>query len=304
MHPDIVTRTAPSPTGYLHLGHAYSAGLAYARAVTGGGRFLLRIEDIDVTRCRPEYTEAILEDFAWLGLRWEQPVRCQSRHFPEYAAALDTLQQRGLLYPCFCTRRQIQTEIAAAGHAPHNLAHDLAPHGFEGQVYPGLCRSLSADERAARIAAGEPYAFRLDVAAACAQVPRWPLVWRDEAEGEQKVTPGLLTQGFGDVVLARKETPASYHLCVTHDDALQGVTLITRGADLFAATHLHRLLQALFGWPVPHYAHHQLLLDESGERLAKRRNAPRLRDLRDAGVTPDEVWQRAGIAPPPLSRQA
>ena len=284
-----VTRTAPSPTGYLHLGHAYSAGLAYRRAKMSGGRFLLRIEDIDVTRCRPEYTAAILEDFAWLGLHWEEPVRRQSRHFSEYAAALEQLRQRGLLYPCFCTRRQIQAEIAAAGHAPH---------GFEGQVYPGTCRSLSEDERASRIAAGEAYALRLDAAAACAQVPRWPLGWYDEAEGAQSVTPGLLREGFGDVVLARKETPASYHLCVTHDDALQGVTLIARGADLFAATHLHRLLQELFGWPVPLYAHHKLLLDDSGERLAKRRNAPRLRDLREAGMTPEEVWRRAGLISP------
>lgn len=290
----IVTRTAPSPTGYLHLGHAYSAGLAYQRAKGAGGRFLLRIEDIDLSRCRPEYTAGILEDFAWLGLRWAEPVRCQSQHFADYAAALEQLKQQGLLYPCFCTRRQIQAEIAAAGHAPH----DLAPHGFEGQVYPGTCRGLAAGERSARIAAGEAYALRLDIRAACAQVPRWPLAWRDEGEGAQSVTPGLLTEGFGDVVLARKETPASYHLCVTHDDALQGVTLITRGADLFAATHLHRLLQELFGWPVPLYAHHRLLLDESGERLAKRRNAPRLRDLRDAGVTPEEVWRRAGIVLP------
>lgn len=288
MQSDIVTRFAPSPTGYLHLGHAYSAGIAHARARGSGGRFLLRIEDIDVTRCRPEYTAAILEDFAWLGLRWEEPVRIQSQHFSDYTAALETLKQRGLLYPCFCTRRQIQAEIAAAGHAPH---------GFEGQVYPGTCRSLSTTEREARIAAGEAYALRLDIAAACAQIGRWPLVWRDESEGIQSVTPGLLRDGFGDVVLARKETPASYHLCVTHDDALQGITLVTRGSDLFAATHLHRLLQALFDWPVPAYAHHRLLLDKSGERLAKRRNAPRLRDLRAAGITPAEVWRQAGIQP-------
>ena len=154
------------------------------------------------------------------------------------------------------------------------------------------------------MARGEAYALRLDMTAACAQVARWPLTWHDETEGAQSVTPGLLLDGFGDVVLARKETPASYHLCVTHDDALQGVTLVTRGADLFAATHLHRLLQELFGWPVPVYAHHRLLLDESGERLAKRRNAPRLRDLRQAGVTPAEVWRLVGIAMSPLNWQA
>lgn len=285
MQSDIVTRFAPSPTGYLHLGHAYAAGIAYARAKKGGGRFLLRIEDIDVTRCRPEYTKAILEDFAWLGLSWEEPVRIQSQHFKDYAAALDRLNQCGLLYPCFCTRKRIQAEIAAAGHAPH---------GFEGQIYPGTCRGLRAAERERRIASGEAYALRLDMATACAQIGRWPLTWRDDTEGLQSVTPELLRTGFGDVVLARKETPASYHLCVTHDDALQGVTLVTRGSDLFHATHLHRLLQALFDWPVPEYAHHQLLLDQGGERLAKRRNAPRLRDLRAAGMTPDEVWRRTG----------
>lgn len=287
MQSDTVTRCAPSPTGYLHLGHAYAAGIAFLRArETPGGRFLLRIEDIDGTRCRPEFTAAIFEDLHWLGLTWEQPVRQQSQHFADYAAALDNLSERGLLYPCFCTRKQIQSEIAAADHAPH---------GFEGAVYPGTCRQLSAIERATRVAAGEAYALRLDMTAACRHVGRWPLAWHDESRGEQNVTPELLITGFGDVVLARKETPASYHLCVSHDDALQGVTLVTRGEDLFAATHLHRLLQALFGWPVPAYAHHPLLTDESGERLAKRKNAPSLRDLRAGGVTPAGVWQLAGL---------
>ncbi|WP_298724006.1 tRNA glutamyl-Q(34) synthetase GluQRS [uncultured Ferrovibrio sp.] len=288
MHSDIVTRTAPSPTGYLHLGHAYSAGLAYLRAKAAGGRFLLRIEDIDGTRCRPEFTEAIFEDFAWLGLHWDEPVRHQSQHLAEYKRALDDLASRGLLYPCFCSRKQIQAEIAAAGHAPH---------GFDGVIYPGTCRRLSNAERAERIARGEPYALRLNIAAACRQVGRWPLSWHDESEGQQSVTPDLLIQGFGDVVLARKETPASYHLCVCHDDALQGVTLVSRGRDLFPATHLHRLLQALFGWPVPAYAHHPLLTDASGERLAKRKNAPALRDLRAEGATPASVWQQAGLEP-------
>jgi len=289
MQSDTVTRCAPSPTGYLHLGHAYAAGIGWLRAQQAGGRFLLRIEDIDVTRCRPEFTQAIFDDLHWLGLSWEEPVRQQSQHFADYAKSLDSLQQRGLLYPCFCTRKQIQAEINAAGHAPH---------GFEGAVYPGTCRHLSAAEREQRIAAGEAYALRLDMAAACQHVDgRWPLHWQDEQAGPQAVTPDLLIQGFGDVVLARKETPASYHLCVTHDDALQGITLVTRGSDLFAATHLHRLLQALFGWPVPAYAHHPLLLDETGERLAKRKNAPSLRDLRAAGVTPAAVWQQAGLDP-------
>ena len=178
------------------------------------------------------------------------------------------------------------------GHAPH----DLAPHGFDGLLYPGTCRHLGAAERAARMAS-EPYALRLDLAAACREVQGWPLAWQDETEGPQQVTPELLQHGFGDVVLARKETPASYHLCVCHDDALQGVTLVTRGRDLFPATHLHRLLQALFGWPVPAYAHHPLLTDAAGARLAKRKNAPALRDLRGQGVSPAEVWRQVGLDP-------
>lgn len=288
MQSDTVTRCAPSPTGYLHLGHAYAAGIGWLRARQDNGRFLLRIEDIDVTRCRPDFTQAIFDDLHWLGLNWEEPVRRQSQHFAEYAKALDRLQQNGLLYPCFCTRKQIQAEINAAGHAPH---------GFEGAVYPGTCRYMPAAERTRRLAAGEVYALRLDIEAACRHAGRWPLHWQDEQAGRQTVTPELLVQGFGDVVLARKEIPASYHLCVTHDDALQGVTLVTRGDDLFAATHLHRLLQALFGWPTPAYAHHPLLLNDSGERLAKRKNAPALRDLRKAGVTPAAVWRQAGLNP-------
>lgn len=285
----VVTRFAPSPTGYLHLGHAVAAGIAHARARQAGGRFLLRIEDIDGTRCRPAFTAAIIEDFTWLGLHWEQPVRQQSAHFAEYRAALDRLAESGLLYPCFCTRRQIQAEIAAAG---------AAPHGFEGSIYPGTCRHLDMAERQHRMAAGEAYALRLDMAAACRAAKSWPLVWHDETAGRQEVSPALLQEGFGDVVLARKETPASYHLCVSHDDALQGVTLVTRGQDLFAATHLHRLLQALFGWPVPAYAHHPLLTDSRGERLAKRRNAPAIRDLRAAGLSPADVWRQAGTTGP------
>lgn len=288
----VVTRCAPSPTGHLHLGHAYAAGIAWMRAQQAGGRFLLRIEDIDLTRCRPEFTDAIFDDLAWLGLAWEQPVRRQSEHFAEYRHALDMLQDQGLLYPCFCTRKQIAAEIAASGQAPH---------GFEGAIYPGTCRHLSRSERLDRMASGEPYALRLDLPAACRLVSGWPLRWHDETSGHQTVTQDLLLQGFGDVVLARKETPASYHLCVTHDDALQGVTLVTRGRDLFHATHLHRLLQALFGWPVPAYAHHRLLTDESGERLAKRKDAKPLRELRGAGLSPAEVWRMAGLAPFPLT---
>ena len=271
----IVTRFAPSPTGHLHLGHAFSALIAWRRARAAGGRFLLRLEDIDPTRCRPEFATAILEDLAWLGLDWDGEVRVQSGHLAEYRAVLDALATRGLLYPCFCTRADIQ-QSAAAPHTP-----DGAP------LYPGTCRSLSADERAARIAAGERYALRLDMARALSAVSQ-SLTCGEESEATIVCHP----EQFGDVVLARKDAPASYHLCVTHDDALQGVTLITRGADLKPATHLHRLLQALMGWPVPAYAHHPLLTDASGRRLAKRDRAMTLRELRAQGHSPEAVRLR------------
>ncbi len=271
----IVTRFAPSPTGHLHLGHAFSALIAWRRARAAGGRFLLRLEDIDPTRCRPEFATAILEDLAWLGLDWDGEVRVQSGHLAEYRAVLDALATRGLLYPCFCTRADIQ-QSAAAPHTP-----DGAP------LYPGTCRSLSADERAARIAAGERYALRLDMARALSAVSQ-ALTCGEEGEATIVCHP----EQFGDVVLARKDAPASYHLCVTHDDALQGVTLITRGADLKPATHLHRLLQALMGWPVPAYAHHALLTDASGRRLAKRDRAMTLRELRAQGHSPEAVRLR------------
>lgn len=267
----IVTRFAPSPTGYLHLGHAYSALAGWRAARAAGGRFLLRIEDIDRTRCRPTFTDAILEDLAWLGIDWDGPVRLQSHHFAEYRATLNALETRGLLYPCFCTR----AEIAAAASAPQ---------GPEGPVYPGTCRHLSDAARTARIAAGAPYALRLDMAAAFAAMPR-PLTFIEQGRGRIACDPAR----FGDVVLARKDTPASYHLCVTHDDALQGVSLVTRGEDLLAATDIHRLLQALMGWSEPAYAHHPLLTDPTGRRLAKRDGARSLRDLRAAGFTPAEV---------------
>jgi glutamyl-Q tRNA(Asp) synthetase len=275
-----VTRFAPSPTGHLHLGHAHSALFAAALAEAAGGRFLLRLEDIDRTRCRPDYAAAIGEDLAWLGLAWEGPVRVQSRHMPEYHQALHRLAAHGLLYPCFCTRADIQREVAAAGHAPH---------GPDGPLYPGTCRRLSAVERADRVAAGDPYALRLDMAAAMAAAPPG-LSFHELGEGRLRCDPAQ----FGDVVLARKDVPASYHLCVTHDDALQGVTLVTRGADLKPAAHLHRLLQALLGWPEPAYAHHPLVLGPDGRRLAKRDNAPTLRALREAGRSPAEVRALAG----------
>jgi glutamyl-Q tRNA(Asp) synthetase len=272
----IVTRFAPSPTGHLHLGHAFSALFAWRRARESDGRFLLRLEDIDPGRCRREFADAILEDLAWLGLDWDGDVRVQSQHLDEYRAVLDDLASRGLLYPCFCTRADIQREMDRSAAAPH------APDGTPR--YPGTCRALSTDERAARIAAGERYALRLDMRRALDCVPG-ALTFGEVGEGSVTCRPEL----FGDVVLARKDAPASYHLCVTHDDALQGVTLVTRGADLKPATHVHRLLQALMRWPAPDYAHHELLTDAAGRRLAKRDRAATLRDLRAQGHTPAEV---------------
>jgi glutamyl-Q tRNA(Asp) synthetase len=275
----IVTRFAPSPTGLLHLGHAHAALTAWRTARDAGGRFLLRIEDIDPTRCRPDFTDAILQDLAWLGLDWDGEVRVQSRHLADYRAVLDALDARGLLYPCFCTRADIAREVAASA---------AAPHGPDGPLYPGTCRRLSAGERAARIAAGDQHALRLDMAAALATIAA-PLDAREHGD-QRRCDPAR----FGDAVLARKDIPASYHLCVTHDDALQGVTLVTRGADLLPATDLHRLLQALMGWPAPDYAHHPLLTDATGRRLAKRDRAATLRDLRQAGISPAEARRRAG----------
>ena len=274
----LTTRFAPSPTGYLHLGHAYSARIARDAARAEAGRFLLRIEDIDRGRCRPEYEDAILEDLAWLGLTWDGEVRRQSEHFADYHGALAQLAARELLYPCFCTRKEIQAEIAAA---------DSAPQGPDGPLYPGTCRRLDPAVREERLNRGDAHALRLDTAAATRQAG--PLEWHDEAEGPVRARPDL----FGDVVLARKDTPTSYHLAVTVDDHLQGVTLVTRGRDLFAATHIHRLLQALLGLDTPAYRHHPLLTDDAGKRFAKRDRAVTIRSLREAGTPVAEVWRMA-----------
>lgn len=271
-HP-VVTRFAPSPTGYLHLGHVRSALEGWRAAREAGGRFLLRLEDIDQTRCRPEYADAIVEDLAWLGLGWDGTVRRQSEHLDDYRAALARLDAAGLLYPCFCTRREIQAEIARAGGAPQ---------GELGSPYPGICRGLSAAERARRLASAPDYALRLDIGAALARTG--PLAWCEDGS-RIAAHPAAL----GDVVLARKEVPTSYHLAVTVDDALQGVTLVTRGVDLFAATHIHRLLQALLGLPTPRYRHHRLLTDAQGRRLAKRDKALTLRAMRAAGMGPADI---------------
>lgn len=268
----IVTRFAPSPTGLLHLGHAFAA----ITASDAGERFLLRIEDIDTSRCRPEFEAAIYEDLAWLGLHWEEPALKQSTRFDAYRAALAKLDARGLLYPCFCTRKEIAEEIARSTEAPH---------GPEGPHYPGTCRKLSQGIRVVRIASGEQYALRLDVRAASEIVG--PLTFTDHSK-RYNADPTL----FGDIVLARKDTPASYHLAVVVDDAFQGVTLVTRGEDLFTATHVQRLLQALLDLPEPAYAHHRLILDEHGKKFSKRDNAVTLRHLRESGATPENIRER------------
>ncbi len=263
---EYVTRFAPSPTGLLHLGNAFAAVTAWQRARDAGGRFLLRIEDIDSARCRPEHEAGILADLAWLGLDWDGPVWRQSDRLPVYADAIARLAAMGLEYPCFCTR----ADIAAAA---------TAPHGAAGPVYPGTCRHLDAGTRARRMAAA-PFAWRLDVAAAL--VRTGPLWWHDAVAGKVRATPELA----GDVVVARKEIGASYHLAVAIDDAAQGVTEVVRGADLFEATHVQRLLQALLGLPVPRYFHHRLLLDADGKRLAKRDGGATLQAMRQSGVDP------------------
>ena len=260
----VVTRFAPSPTGRLHKGHAFSALLAWRFARQRGGRFLLRIEDIDPGRCREEHVAGILEDLAWLGLDWDGPVVRQSTRLGCYAQALARLRALGLLYPCFCTRR----DIAQSG---------AAPHGPSGPVYPGTCRRLSPGEAARRMAR-EAHAWRLDMARAVERAG--VLWWTDMDRGPVRADP----LAHGDVVLARKDAPVSYHLAVTVDDAAQGVTHVIRGADLRAATDIHRLLQALLGLPSPAWHHHRLLTDATGRRLAKRDGAPTLAALRAAGT--------------------
>jgi glutamyl-Q tRNA(Asp) synthetase len=287
----IVTRFAPSPTGFLHLGHAYAALTAFDAAKRDEGRFLLRIEDIDLTRSRPEFERAIYQDLEWLGLRWEEPVRRQSEHFADYAAALEKLRSLDLLYPCFCTRKEIADEIARAGVAPQ-----ASEFGADGPLYPGTCRALPEEARKTRMAEGIPYALRLDTAKAAKRAGR-SLTFEERGRGPQGETgiqiarPELL----GDIVLARKELPASYHLAVVFDDALQGVTLVTRGEDLFPATHIQRLLQVLLDLPEPAYAHHRLIRDESGRKFSKRDLAVTLSSLRQAGTTPNSIRTVIGL---------
>jgi len=287
----IVTRFAPSPTGLLHLGHALAAFTAYD-AARDSGRFLLRIEDIDVVRARAEFEQAIYDDLVWLGLSWEEPVRRQSEHFDDYQRALDRLNEIGVLYPCFCTRKDIADEIARAVEAPH-----LTALGPDGPLYPGTCRALSRETSMKRMA-GEPYALRLDAIKAKARTST--LTFEERGQGLSGETGELTArpERLGDIVLARKEMPASYHLAVVVDDALQGVTLVTRGNDLFPATHIQRLLQALLGLPAPAYLHHRLVFDENGKKFSKRDQSVTLRHLRESGMTPAQIRARLGLCSP------
>ena len=265
----MTTRFAPSPTGYLHLGHAFAA----LTAAAAGGQFHVRIEDLDQARAREEFVSAIFEDLAWLGLNWAPPVLRQSQRFEAYDAALTQLKAAGLVYPCFCTRKEIAEEIANAVDAPHSP---------DGPLYPGTCRHLSTEDREARMARGDAYALRLD--SATATMRAGPLSFREH--GQAVAVDPLL---FGDLVLARKDVPAAYHLAVVVDDAFQGVTLVTRGEDLLPATHPQRLLQALLSLPAPTYAHHRLILDKDGRKFSKRDQAITLRALRAAGTTPQDI---------------
>ena len=287
-----VFRFAPSPNGRLHLGHALSALTNEALARRFGGRLLLRIEDIDLTRCRPEFVEGIETDLEWLGIRFEPDFRRQSAHFEDYAEALASLRRRGLIYPCFCSRQEIRN--AVGGHeAETGQRWPIDPDG--APLYPGLCKGLNSDEAARRIAAGEPHVLRLDMAAAIATAGR-PLSYTIfDTNGGQQSVPAA-PERWGDVVLARKDVPTSYHLAVTVDDALQGVTHVVRGRDLEAATDVHVLLQHLIGLPTPLYHFHRLLLDEDGQKLAKSRDSQSLAGLRAEGGTAADIRQRLGFA--------
>lgn len=280
---DMVTRFAPSPTGRLHIGHAWSALTIHDATRAAGGAFRLRIEDIDGGRSREEHVVGIVEDLAWLGITWDGPVVRQSERLTAYAHALEQLKAAGLAYPCFCTR----ADIAASASAPH---------GPEGPVYPGTCRHLSDSVRAERMAR-EPHAWRIDMAAAVAKAG--PLTWHDAGRGVTTADPGAA----GDVVLARKDAPTSYHLAATIDDADMGVSHVFRGEDLFAATHIHRLLQALLDLPTPEYRHHPLLFGPDGKRLAKRSGSIGLAELRESGVDPEALAAdlRAGRFPVGIS---
>jgi glutamyl-Q tRNA(Asp) synthetase len=286
-----VFRFAPSPNGPLHLGHAYSALLNFEFARKSGGRLLLRIEDIDLTRCKPEFETAIFEDLAWLGIAWETPVRRQSEHFGEYRCALEKLSDQGLVYPSFESRAEIAKLVAereAAGNWPRDP--DGAP------LYPGNAKQLSPPERARRIETGAPYALRLDMDAAIARAGEFS--WIEQGQGPQGEAGQIVArpQEWGDVILARKETPTSYHLSVVIDDALQDITDVVRGEDLFHATSVHCLLQRLLDLPEPAYRHHRLIRDEAGDKLSKSSGSTGLRELRSAGAGPRDIRKYLGFS--------
>lgn len=276
-----ITRFAPSPTGRLHIGHAYSALFAEKAARDSGGKFLLRIEDIDPVRCKPEFVEGIIEDLKWLGLSWEEPMRFQSDHMYDYKAALSRLKDLGVVYPCFCTRKEILSEVENAGHAPH-----IGPDGY---LYPGTCQNLTKNQIDDLMASDKPFSWRLDMEKALAITG--PLEWEDSRAGGVEANPGI----FGDIVIARKDIPTSYHLSVTVDDNLQGISLVTRGEDLFQATSIHRLLQSLLGYSTPRYCHHKLLLDGQGKRFAKRDLGITLETLRASGKSAEDVKGAIGF---------
>lgn len=285
-----VFRFAPSPNGFLHLGHASSALLNADMAQRTGGRFLLRIEDIDAGRCRPEFEAAIFRDLQWLGLIWEQPVRRQSEHMDDYAAALRTLIDRDLAYPAFLSR----SEIRAYWQGRNEAAAPRDPDG--ALLYPGEERSWGKDRRRRLMEAGAPHAWRLDMERAMEQAGA-ALTWRElESEAGDEVREIAVSPGeWGDVVLAGRDTPTSYHLSVVVDDCLQGITHVVRGKDLYAATAVHRLLQDLLGYPAPVYLHHDLVLDGTGRKLSKRHADQGIASLRDSGHTPQDIRRLAGL---------
>ncbi|MCL2713889.1 MAG: tRNA glutamyl-Q(34) synthetase GluQRS [Alphaproteobacteria bacterium] len=289
-----VLRFAPSPNGYLHAGHAYSAILNFDRARSQGGRFVLRIEDIDMSRCRPHFETAIYEDLAWLGIAWETPVRLQSEHLDEYRAVVDRLLAQGLLYPAFESRAEVAAAIAE--QEAQGKAWPRDPDG--APLYPGSARTLAPAARERLIESGVPYALRLDMAAACRRLEaagRWPLTWSEYGEGTEAVAVVAAPLAWGDVILARKETPTSYHLSVVVDDALQGISDVLRGQDLFHATAVQRLLQELLDLPEPVYRHHRLIPDPAGRKLAKSAGSTSLRQLREDGVAPGDVRRLLGL---------
>lgn len=285
-----VFRFAPSPNGYLHLGHAYSALLNFDLAQASGGRLLLRIEDIDAARCRPEFEAAIYRDLAWLGISWETPVRRQSEHLAVYRAAVEKLSAQGLVYPAFESRAEIARLVAEREQA---AAWPRDPDG--APLYPGGGRSLAPHEQRRLIETGAPYALRLDMTAACARAG--DLNWIEHGAGPDGESGEVAAQprAWGDVILARKETPTSYHLSVVIDDAHQGVSEVVRGQDLFRATSVHRLLQQLLGLPRLAYRHHRLIRDAGGDKLSKSTEATGLRELRAAGATPADIRSRVGL---------